>query len=140
MTIPVKTKTLTLYQGTTQRVPLVRRYLPFAVEGDECSGYVNACTKEPVLDSDYTDEDYAGCTARMQMRPDIDSPTILLELTTENGGIELAGNTLTLVFQPVNTQGLNFEDAIAHVEIVRPNGDVERHYEIPCRLSREGTR
>lgn len=131
---------LPLYQGTTQRVPLVRSYLPFAIKGNECSGYVNACTGQPVKDTDYTDDDYTGCSARMQLRPDVGSSKVLLELTSANGGIELAGNTLTLVFRPTDTTGLRFDDAIGHVEIVRPNGDVERHYELTVALSLEGTR
>ena len=32
---------------------------------------------------------FTGYTARMQVRPSISSSTVLLELTTENGGIEL---------------------------------------------------
>lgn len=32
---------------------------------------------------------FGGYTARMQVRPSIASSTVLLELTTENGGIEL---------------------------------------------------
>lgn len=139
MTAPVKFKQV-LYQGTTQRVPLARRYLPFAVTGNECDGYVNACTGQPVLESDYTDEDYAGCTARMQLRPDVASSKVLLELTTQNNGIEMAGNTLTLVFRPADTTGLRFDEAIGHVEVVRANGDVERQYEITFTLSPEGTR
>lgn len=139
MSTPVA-HSITLYQGTTQRVPFVRRYLPFAVTGNECDGYVNACTGQPVQETDYTDEDYTGCQARMQMRPDVGSSKVLLELTTQNGGIELAGNTLTLVFRPDDTSPLKFDDAIGHVEIVRPNGDVERHYELTVTLSPEGTR
>lgn len=139
MSTPVA-HSFTLYQGTTQRVPLVRRYLPFAVTGNECDGYVNACTGQPVLDTDYTDEDYTGCTARMQLRPDVGSSKVLLELTSDSGGIELAGNTLTLVFRPDDTIPLKFEEAIGHVEVVRPNGDVERHYELTVTLSPEGTR
>lgn len=131
---------LVLYQGTTQRAPLVRRYLPFAVTGNECDGYARACTGQPVVESDYTDEDYTGCTARMQLRPDVTSSKLLLELTTENGGIELAGDTLTLVFQPADLAGARFEEAIGHIEVIRPNGDVERQYEITFILSPEGTR
>ncbi len=139
MSTPVA-HSITLYQGTTQRVPLVRRYLPFEVEGDECGGYTNKCTGQAVVESDYTDEDYTGCTARMQLRPDVGSSKVLLELTTESGGIELAGNTLTLVSRPEDTTGLRFDEAIGHVEIVRANGDVERHYELTVTLSPEGTR
>ena len=32
-----------------------------------------------------------GCTARMQIRSAITSPTVLVNLTTENGGIVLGG-------------------------------------------------
>lgn len=139
MSTPVA-HSFTLYQGTTQREPLVRRYLPFAITGNECNGYVNACTGQPVQETDYTDEDYTSCQARMQLRPDVGSSKVLLELTSDNGGIELAGNTLTLVFQPTDTTGLRFDEAIGHVEIVRPNGDVERHYELTVTLSPEATR
>lgn len=131
---------ITLYQGTTQRVPLERRYLPFEVKGSDCEGWTNACTGQPVLETDYTDEDYTGCEARMQLRSDVASSKVLLELTTQNNGIELAGNTLTLVFQPADLAGVRFEEAIGHIEVIRPNGDVERQYEITFTLSPEGTR
>ena len=139
MTVPAALK-IPLYQGTTQRVPLERRYLPFEVKGSDCEGWTNACTGQPVLETDYTDEDYTGCEARMQLRPDVTSSKVLLELTTQNNGIELAGNTLTLVFQPADLAGARFEEAIGHIEVIRPNGDVERQYEITFTLSPEGTR
>ena len=139
MTTPAKFK-LILYQGTTQRVPLVRRYVDYDVKGDECAGYTNACTGEPVPPADFHDKDYTDCTARMQLRPEVASRRVLLELTSANGGIELAGNTLTLVLQPQDTEGLSFEEAVGHVEVVRANGDVERQYEITFTMSPEGTR
>lgn len=139
MTTPAKLK-LVLYQGTTQRVPLVRQYVDYAIKGDECAGYTNACTGEPVPPGDFHDEDYTGCTARMQLRPEVASRRVLLELTSANGGIELAGNTLTLVLQPQDTEGVSFEEAVGHVEVVRANGDVERQYEIAVVLSPEVTR
>ena len=37
--------------------------------------------------------DLTGCTARMQVRPEIESSDVLLELTTENGGNVLQGTT-----------------------------------------------
>lgn len=139
MTAPAKLK-LVLYQGTTQRVPLVRRYVDYAVKGDECAGYTNACTGEPVPPADFHDEDYTGCTARMQLRPEVASRRVLLECTTENGRIELAGNTLTLLLSATDTEALHFEEAVGHVEVVRANGDVERQYEITFTMSPEGTR
>lgn len=139
MTVPAALK-IPLYQGTTQRVPLERRYLPFEVKGSDCEGWTNACTGQSVLETDYTDEDYTGCEARMQLRPDVTSSKVLLELTTAGGGIELDGRRLTLVFHPDDTSPLKFEEAIGHVEVVRPNGDVERQYELTMTMSPEGTR
>ncbi len=139
MTAPVKFKQV-LYQGATLRVPLMRQTVPYEIKGDACSGFVNACTGEAVPPGDFHDEDYSGCTARMQLRPDVASSKVLLELTTQNNGIEMAGNTLTLVFRPADTTGLRFDEAIGHVEVVRANGDVERQYEITFTLSPEGTR
>lgn len=139
MTTPVKLKE-TLYQGTTQRIPLVRRYLPFAVTGDACAGFQDACTGTAVQPGDYTDEDYTGCTARMQLREAVDASEVLLDLTTENGGIELDGNKLTLVFTPDDTIPLSFDKGVGHVEVIRPDTSVERQYEIAFKFSPEGTR
>lgn len=138
MTTPAKLK-IVLLQGTTQPIPLERSYLPFKVTGDECSGYRNACTNAPVLPSDYVDEDYTGCTARMQLREEVGSSAVLVELTSPTD-ISLAGKTITLLFRPAHTVGKTFETAIGHVEVTRPNGDVERPYEITFTLSPGGTR
>lgn len=129
-----------LYQGATLRLPLERRYVPYEIKGSECEGYTNACTGQPVPPSDFHDEDYTGCAARMQLRAEVGSRTVLLECTTENGRILLAGNTLTVLLSAADTEALNFEEAIGHVEVIRPNGDVERQYEITFTMSPEGTR
>lgn len=39
-----------------------------------------------------------GCTAKMQIRDKVGSSTVLLELTTENGGIVLGGVTGSIEF------------------------------------------
>ena len=92
MTTPVRHK-ITILQGTTQRIPLSRQYVPYAIKGDECSGYVDACTGAPVPPTDFHDEDYTGCEARMQIRAEIGSP-VLWEMSTTIGNIELDGKTL----------------------------------------------
>lgn len=61
---PVK-YTITAWQGKTYEHPFQWK--------------VNAATPVPV--------DMTGWTGRMQIRPTIDSETVTLELTTENGGI-----------------------------------------------------
>jgi hypothetical protein len=44
-------------------------------------------------DSDGVPVDLTDYTARMQVRPVVQSETIIIELTTENGRIELGGST-----------------------------------------------
>lgn len=63
----------------------------------------------------------AGYTARMQVREKLDSPSVLLELTSENGGIILdaAVYTITLLATPLQTQTLNFKTAVYSLELVR---------------------
>ncbi|EER61564.1 conserved hypothetical protein [Acidovorax delafieldii 2AN] len=139
MTTPVKHK-ITILQGTTQRIPLSRQYVPYAITGNECAGYKNACTGAPVPPTDFHDEDYTGCEARMQMRAEIDGP-VLWDMSTTNGRIELSGKTLTLVFDAVDSSAFTFHEsgAMGQVEVTRPNGDVERHYALTFVLDREST-
>lgn len=71
MTTPAKIK-LTIYQGATFRKRLTWKAL---------SG---------------TPIDLTGCTARMQVRSEVESDAVLLSLTTENSGITLGGATGTI--------------------------------------------
>lgn len=137
MTTPVK---IEIIQGTTQRVPLIRRYVDYAIVGDDCSGWKNACTGAPVPPGDFHDEDYTGCSAALQIRSDIDSPDVLWEMSTVNGRIELVGKTLTLIFAHDESAAFAFEDAMGQVEVTRPNGDVERQYELTFTVRKESTK
>ena len=138
MSTPVK-HAVTIIQGATQYEPLIRRYIDSEVK-ESRGEFVDAATGETVDPSRFVDEDYTGCTARMQLREDIDSSEVLWEMTTDNGRIELNGNTLTMVFLPDDSAQFAFTNAVGHVEVTRPNGDVERQYEIKFKVSREGTR
>lgn len=40
--------------------------------------------------------DLTGCTARMQVRAKVTDPAVLIELTTEDGGLTLGGATGTI--------------------------------------------
>lgn len=68
---------------------------------------------QPVPLTDYT--------ARMQIREKLDSPTVLLELTTENGGIviDTVNYTITVLAQANQTQALNFRQAVYSLELVK---------------------
>jgi len=49
-----------------------------------------------VVNQDDSIPSYALSTARMQVRPTVESLIIIIELTTENGRITLLNNTITL--------------------------------------------
>ena len=52
--------------------------------------------------------DLTGFTARMQLRPSIASESVLLDLTTENGGLVLGGVTgeVKMIFREADTVSL----------------------------------
>jgi hypothetical protein len=59
-----------------------------------------------VVNADNTEPDYTSSTARMQVRPTVLSPVIIIELTTENGRITLLNNTITLDIIADDTEAL----------------------------------
>ena len=90
--------------------------------------------------------DFTGCRARMQVRPDIDSPAVLLELTTENGGIVLGatpgGIDLYLGATRTAAGALDWESGVYDLEIEFSAGPdaVVRFAEGSISVSREVTR
>ena len=138
MTVKPAQLALPIFQGATFRESLIRANYPYLVR-IECDQPVKLDGSTAPA-SDATPEDYTGCTARMQLREDIDSSEVLWEMSTDDGRIELDGNTLTLVFDAADSSSFAFDSAVGHVEVTRPNGDVERQYEIKFKVSREGTR
>jgi hypothetical protein len=62
-----------------------------------------------------------GYTARMQIRAKIDSPEVLLELTTENGGIHIdtANFTISVIAQAYQSVELDFTQAVYSLELVK---------------------
>ncbi|MDR2333761.1 MAG: hypothetical protein LBE61_09780 [Burkholderiaceae bacterium] len=136
----------TILQGSTFALPLIREYWPYPVRF-ECGQWVKDGCGTPAPDSDKTAEDYTGCTARMQLRRSIDALDVISERTTENGGIALVGNKLTVKWSAAETSDFKYGSrqpawctAVGQVEVIRPNGDVERQYEITFSLDPEGTR
>jgi hypothetical protein len=64
--------------------------------------------------------DLGGYTARMQIRPKLDSDTVLHSLTTENGGISFDNTlkTITLYISSDNTTPFTFTSAVYSLELV----------------------
>ena len=68
--------------------------------------------------------DLTGYTARMQVRSELTSPAVLLELTTENGRIGITDATagkLELRLTATETAALAFESGVYDLELVAPD-------------------
>lgn len=117
MTTPAKLK-FTIYQGATFR----KRLTWTAPSG--------------------TPIDLTGCTARMQVRSDVESPTALLSLTTENDGIVLGGalGTIELSVSDEDTAAITWDGGVWDLEIVHPGGEVTRLAQGSISVSPEVTR
>lgn len=88
--------------------------------------------------------DFTGCKARMQVRAEIDSTAVLLELTTENGGIVLGAEpgTIDLYIPATQTAAISWEGGVFDLEIQYASGpdDVDRLIYGGISVSREVTR
>lgn len=118
MTTPAKLK-FTIFQGATFRKRLT---------------WKAGTPKVPV--------DLTGCTARMQVRAEVESPTVLLELTTTNGGITLGGvaGTVDLYVSDEDTAAIDWEGGVFDLEIEHPSGEVTRLAQGSISVSPEVTR
>lgn len=118
MTKPAKLK-LTIYQGATFRKRLTWKAGTPAV---------------PV--------DLTGCTARMQVRAEVESPTALLTLTTENNRITLGGaaGTIELYVSDEDTGAIDWDGGAWDLEIIHPGGEVTRLAQGSVSVSPEVTR
>jgi hypothetical protein len=86
--------------------------------------------------------DLTGYTGRMQIRPDIDSATIIAELTTANGGV-LIDNTLktiTLTMPSATTTSFTFTSAVYDLELVSAGNQVTQFCGGVMTLFKEVTR
>jgi len=83
-----------------------------------------------------------GYTARMQMRRSVQSPDILISLTTANGRLVITPLTgvITMTISATDTAALNFQSAVYDLEIESAGGIVTRLIEGKVRLSLEVTR
>lgn len=83
-----------------------------------------------------------GYTARMQIRPAVESATVLATLTTENGGIALGGaaGTIDLFLSHTATTAFAWEEGVYDLELITPAGDVLRKIAGVVVVTREVTR
>jgi hypothetical protein len=86
--------------------------------------------------------DLTGCSARMQVRSAVNSPTVLLELSTANGGLVLGGSlgTITFVMNAAATTALTWTQGVYDLEITFADGTVRRLMSGNVQVSPEVTR
>ena len=86
--------------------------------------------------------DITGFTARMQIREKWHSPDVIVELTTENGGIVLTVEdaSIELTLLPTATALYTFRQAVYDIEMISPGGAVTRIIEGTITLSKEVTK
>lgn len=86
--------------------------------------------------------DLTGFSARMHIRPSIDSSALLHELSTTNGGITLGGTTGTidLFISDENTALIRGTKGVYDLELTSPAGDVTRLVQGTVTISPEVTR
>jgi hypothetical protein len=80
-----------------------------------------------VTNFDDSVRDLSGFTARMQVRKDMDAAAALIELTTENGRMQIDGElgTVSLTISAADTAAMTY-GGIYDLEIVNSVGSVER--------------
>lgn len=89
-----------------------------------------------------TPVDLTGCTARTHFRESVDSPNVLLELSTANGGMELGGTAGTIAYRMpfAATAALAWTSAVYDTEILFPDGTKLRKIKGTATVSKEITR
>ena len=85
--------------------------------------------------------DFTDYTARMHIREEIDSSSIQVSLTTENGGITLgdADGTINLYLSAENTATLD-DEGVYDLELIAPSGRIHRLLKGKVRVDLEVTR
>lgn len=91
-----------------------------------------------------TPVDLTGFNMRMQIRSKLKDPFVILELTTQNGGIvitDVVNGGFALSISAIHTANLNFNVGFYDLEVIAPDGvTVNRLLSGQVTLSHEVTR
>lgn len=84
--------------------------------------------------------DLTGATARMQIRDKLGG-TLLLELSTVNGGLAITGpGTIERTLSATDSAGITWLGGVYDLEVTYADGTVHRYFEGPVTVSLEVTR
>lgn len=91
-----------------------------------------------------TGRDLTGCTARMQIRETVASPTALVSLNSGvDGGITLTAGppgVIDIVISATQTAAMTWKNGVYDLELIAPGGAVERLLKGDVRVDFEVTR
>ncbi len=125
-------------QGADWSPPdLARAFSPDCVRLSGCN-IIDACSGQVLPFSSLQQEDYTGCTGIMKLRAGTPTGLVLATLSTANGYLTLSGGTVTRHLPASVTATLPVGTVIGQIDITRPNGVVERQYEITCAVTAGG--
>ena len=89
----------------------------------------------------FAPKDLTSWTARMHIRPEVDSDTIIHAMTSPTDiAISTNDAKITMTISATNTAAFDFDSAVYDLELVDPSGNVTRLLEGEVELSREVTR
>ncbi len=93
-------------------------------------------------DSNEVAVNLTGYSARMQVRKNINSPDVIVELSTSNGSIALGGSagTVTLSLSAVQTSAIAAKAGVYDLELTSADGTVTRLLSGIIEFSKEVTR
>jgi hypothetical protein len=84
--------------------------------------------------------DLSGWSVRGQIRPAVDSATVLHEWNTTAGNVTLAAPVVTLLVLDTDSENWTWQDGVYDIEVTDPGARVYRIAEGDVFLSREVTR
>lgn len=94
----------------------------------------------PVQNSDGTPADLSEWSLRSQIRPAIDSSTILYTWSIADGNASIISGEVVLMLTPETTAAWDWSNAVYDIKLFKPNGTVVRLTQGKLTVSREVTR
>jgi hypothetical protein len=94
------------------------------------------------LDSNEEPVVLTGMTARMQVRRNVQAPNVIVELTSQNGGIVLGAldGSITINMSATQTAAITVSSGVFDLELVSADGTVSRFIKGEVEFSPEVTR
>lgn len=130
---------LVIQQGATFREVFARVNYPYLTRIAADGRTVLKEDGTPAPDEDAALEDYTGCTGVLKLYDQAGALVKTLD-NGVNGGLVFGGNTVQLHISDEDTELMNFVKLEGDVNVTKPNGDTERHWELVIAFSPKAPR